>query len=64
MRDTFWFGHECVAQGFQTLVSMREEGVNVIKTSGVQYQPSGAVPINFQTITDNHVNPVSTNHVI
>ena len=34
--DTFRFGHECIAQGFQTLFIMREEGVNVIKTSGVR----------------------------
>ena len=49
--DTFKFGHECVERGFQTLLIMRDEGVNVIKTSRVRYQPSGAVPISFRAIT-------------
>ena len=39
---------ECVARGFQTLFIMRDEGVTVIKTSGVRYQFSGAVPIGFR----------------
>ena len=30
MRDTFQFGPECVARGFQTLFIMREEGVMLI----------------------------------
>ena len=34
-RDTFQFGPECVARGFQTLFIMREEGVKLIKTSGI-----------------------------
>ena len=34
-RDTFQFGPECVARGFQTLLIMREEGVMLIKTSGI-----------------------------
>ena len=34
-RDTFQFGLECVARGFQTLFIMREEGVMLIKTSGI-----------------------------
>ena len=37
----------------ETLFIMRDdyEGVNVIKTSGVRYQPSVAVPIDFRAIT-------------
>ena len=50
-RDTFHFGPECVAPGFQILFIMREEGVKLIKTSGVRYQPSVAVPIDFRAIT-------------
>ena len=34
-RDTFQFGPECVARGFQTLFIIREEGVMLIKTSGI-----------------------------
>ena len=33
--DTFQFGPECVARGFQTLFIRREEGVKLIKTSGI-----------------------------
>ena len=34
-RDTSQFEPECVAGGFQTLFIMREEGVMLIKTSGI-----------------------------
>ena len=45
-RDTFQFGPECVARGFQTLFIMREEGVKLIKTSGTD-------PLRYYDIFDN-----------
>ena len=45
-RDTFQFGPECVARGFQTLFIMREEGVKLIKTSGID-------PLRYYDIFDN-----------
>ena len=49
-RDTFQFGPECVARGFQTLFIMREEGVKLIKTSGID-------PIRYYDIFDNFLKP-------
>ena len=45
-RDTFQFGPECVARGFQTLFIMREEGVKLIKTIGID-------PLRYYNIFDN-----------
>ena len=52
-RDTFQFGPECIARGFQTLFIMREEGVKLIKTSGID-------PLRYYDIFDNFLNSVPT----
>ena len=46
-KDTFQFGPECIARGFLTIFIMREEGVKLIKTSGIDIKTSGIDPLRF-----------------